>query len=761
MARSSKESVATPSSGSSSGGRTLRRAALIALALATGLSGWLAVQGAGSGSVPGCDAGDCAAVLASKWSKVFGVPVGLFGAATYVILAVLGARPFGPGQWRVRVAGAALAILIPTAAVWFGFLQAFVLRAFCPWCTATHAVATTGAILMALAWRREGRGAGTAGTTGRKGRRETAEAARGVWGPAFACAAVAMGGWMGVQALSPEPPPARIVTASMGTTSGGGTNAGPVADPSPGGESAAVPAPGVERGDAEAGSGGRTVAAGRLRLHQGRFDLDARELPLVGSPEAPYLAVMISDYSCRYCRNAHRTLHDVWEGLGTDRLGLFMLPSYGSAESREIQRMMLATWRVDRDLWRSVADDLYGERTTLHPTAVRSVLSQRLGADRLQAALVEHEGWITWLFELTREIHAANRAVTQRGNIPQFIIGQEIVVGAPADAQEFFRLFASHLGLVRERIPELRLGTEVVDLGRAFAGTQRPVTISFTNPGQAPLMVQRVSLPAGGRVLRGLRTPVPPGGAGLLDLMLVMPRDEGEFEETLTIHSDARVPSVPVRVTGRSWKPLTITPPILDLGRVDPQQSATQGVMRLSFAEDVGVVSVHPQTPGFTARLNEVLPGREYDVEVGTDRALGTGLQQTALFVQLQTPVPEGWPESLALAARVLVERAVTVVPPRVVVPGGMLATDRHHQVLVRCLDGMPDFAITGAVLEGGPVFTQPQVQRGGGTNSYVVQMTLPSGWSLPPAPLGARLVIETNHPKYPSIDVPLVAQGI
>lgn len=247
----------------------------------------------------------------------------------------------------------------------------------------------------------------------------------------------------------------------------------------------------------------------------------------------------------------------------------------------------------------------------------------------------------------------------------------------------------------------------------------------------------------------------------MLDLMLLMPRDEGTFEETITIHSDARQASVPVRVTGRSWKPLTLTPPLLDLGRVDPQQSATQGVMRLSFAEEVGVVSVHPQTPGFTARLREVSPGREYEVEVATDTALGTGLQQTALFVQLRTPVPEGWPESLALAARVLVERAVTVVPPRVVIPGGVLATDRHHQVLVRCLDGMAGFEIKGAVLEGGPVFMQPQVQRGGGTNSYVVQMTLPSGWSLPPAPLGARLVIETNHPQYPSLEVPLVTQGL
>jgi hypothetical protein len=78
----------------------------------------------------------------------------------------------------------------------------------------------------------------------------------------------------------------------------------------------------------------------------------------------------------------------------------------------------------------------------------------------------------------------------------------------------------------------------------------------------------------------------------------------------------------------------------------------------------------------------------------------------------------------------------------------------------VRCTDGSPDFVVSGAVLEEGPAFMQPQVRRAGGTNDYLVQFTLPAGWAMPPAPATPRLVIQTSHPSYPTIDVPLVAQG-
>jgi hypothetical protein len=182
--------------------------------------------------------------------------------------------------------------------------------------------------------------------------------------------------------------------------------------------------------------------------------------------------------------------------------------------------------------------------------------------------------------------------------------------------------------------------------------------------------------------------------------------------------------------------------------------------MRIELDEPAFLESVQSRNPGFVAELQEVTPGRLYELLVRTTTSLGMGLQQTALVLPLRQPVPEGWPSSLAFAARAVVEPAVMVSPPRFLLPPGELPSERHHQVRVRCTDGTPDFTVKGAVLEEGPAFIIPQIHRGGGSNDYLVQFTLPAGWSVPSGPETSRLVIETSHARYPTIEVPLVVQA-
>lgn len=732
----------------------LRPVALALLALATLLSAWLALQSVRSGSVPGCDAGNCAIVLTSKWSKVFGVPVGLFGAATYAILAILGLKPFPPHQRGPRVVGAALVLMIPAAALWFASLQLFVLHAFCPWCSGTHAVATAGAILLALAWRKD-RSLST--DPSRKAGKASKSIPIPVWGAAGTHAAIAFGAFLVAQVLSPEPPKARIRTASMDTPAVPASTAGAASVPTNSTPATASVVPAASNVAATPATSETQAGPRRLVLHGGRFQLDPLAYPVIGSPTAKHLVVMISDYTCRYCRNAHKMFHEVREAFDDSRLGIVMLPSHHGGDSEALQRLMLATWKVDPKVWTEVADDLYAERIPLKPQSLRPVLEQRLGAERLSAATAAHEAWITNLFGLSREIYTANRTKVGSGSIPQFIFGQEIIVGAPADAAEIFQLLDRNLGLVRDRLPEFQLASTEVNLGRVFAGTMRNIAIAYSNPGQAPLQVTRAVLPPGGRPGRGFMTPVPPGQTSTVEVNVSIPKEEGPFDETVTLHSNARQATTPLRVKGMAWKPLRITPQILDFGRLDADNAITQSVMRIEFTEDAAIESIRSQNPGFKTTLREVTPGRLYEIDVATTENLGIGPQQGVIHLALKKPVPADWPESIALAARANVERSVTVVPPRLVVPAGVLTAERHHQFLVRCQDSTPDFAVTEAVLDGGPAFTQPQINRTG--KDFMVQLTLPAGWSMPKAPASAKLTIHTTHPRFPTLEVPITAQ--
>ncbi len=728
-----------------------RPAALVLLMLAAAISTYLAVQSLRAGSVPGCDEGGCAVVLGSKWSKAFGVPIGLFGAAAYLLLAIFGARPFQPAQRGVRLVAHALALLIPGAAAWFVALQLWVVKAFCPWCCTTHGLATAGAVLMLLTWRRDTAAPASAGAR-RKGASSTKSLLPPVWPAAAGLGAAALAGLVVVQALGPEPANARAVRATLDAP----TNTAPAGSAlsstsNPPVSATAVAAPATNTGPASPGS--RFLA-----LHDGKFQLDPWELPILGATNAAHFVVMISDYTCKFCRATHGLLGDVREAFAESELAFLMLPSHHGGDSLAIQELMLATWRLDRAVWQRVADELYHERLQLKPEAVRAALDQQLGAGRLAPALSAQRAWTTNLFGLSRAIAAANKAKTGSGNIPQLVVGREIVVGAPEGSGEIFQLLEKSFGLSRKRLPELTLGTPVVELGRVFAGTTRTFALPYTNTGQATLQLSSARMPPGGKVGKGLLTPVAPGAGAQVELTFSVPREEGPFDESVMLHSNARDSARELRIQGTAWKPIRITPETLDFGKVDADSSSTQAVMRVELLEPVRIESVRSQNPGFQAILTEVEAQRTYEVQVGTTPSLGAGRQQAVIRLSFAKPVPAGWPETVALAARIEVDRAVSVVPPRLTIPAGTLTSTRHHQVLVRCSDGSPDFAVTGAVLEGGPAFTQPQIQKSTGTD-HIVVVSLPAGWTPPTPPSGARLVIHTSHARYPILEVPLVTQ--
>ena len=93
--------------------------------------------------------GSCEIVQASHYAVFLGVPTALWGAALYVGLGVLAARPFTRRRWLwsfgLAVGGAAFSIYLPGVSL-------FVLRAACGWCV-TSAVIVLG-LLAALLWRR-------------------------------------------------------------------------------------------------------------------------------------------------------------------------------------------------------------------------------------------------------------------------------------------------------------------------------------------------------------------------------------------------------------------------------------------------------------------------------------------------------------------------------------------------------------------------------------------------------------------------------
>ena len=141
---------------------TLRRFKTVALPFCTAcllLAGWMLYHSLTGVRMVGCGAGSrCDSVMGSPWAYVFGsIPVSLPATVSYLLLAIcilfLGGereedRSLDRILWPMMLL---LSGAIVGAALWFCYLQIFVLHAFCKYCSLLHLLGVVLAVLVMVA----------------------------------------------------------------------------------------------------------------------------------------------------------------------------------------------------------------------------------------------------------------------------------------------------------------------------------------------------------------------------------------------------------------------------------------------------------------------------------------------------------------------------------------------------------------------------------------------------------------------------------
>ncbi len=97
--------------------------------------------------IPPCSIGGCESVLSSPYSKVFGIPISLFGAVYYFSIVTLIFAYFDTKKeilLRIPVFVSVLGLL---CSIWLISIMAFVIKAFCPYCLVS---ATASLIIFAV-----------------------------------------------------------------------------------------------------------------------------------------------------------------------------------------------------------------------------------------------------------------------------------------------------------------------------------------------------------------------------------------------------------------------------------------------------------------------------------------------------------------------------------------------------------------------------------------------------------------------------------
>jgi uncharacterized membrane protein len=391
--------------------------ARVLLTVAIVTASYLAHYSLSGRALPGCRPEDgCSDALSSAWANWFGLPVSVPAIALYAALLAL---TFAVEQKlrraikrRLWLASLALASIVIAAAIWFVGLQAFVVEQWCRWCMATHLLASVAAGLVIHRARCASRPA--------RPRVPLLSATELKWG---AAASAALGGVLlagGQLASSPPTPPAASVVSS--------------------------------------GSDTPALAASTkfIVLHDGRFKLNAAELPMLGPARAGTILVGLFDYTCHHCRETRRVIKKAIE-RASGRLAIVSLPMpldascnplvtrtpEEHAHACEYARLGLGVFRAQPAAFREFDDWMFDPIDPPRIEQARAKANSLAGAQALERAL--GDPWIDERLASSVALYEAN-AHASRGDtrLPQIVIGDTLVSGTIGTADELFQLLARH-----------------------------------------------------------------------------------------------------------------------------------------------------------------------------------------------------------------------------------------------------------------------------------------------------------------------------
>lgn len=129
------------------------------------LAAYLALHDLGYIGALACGTGSCELVQMSRWSRLLGVPVALWGVGYYLLvfavaMAAVSQPPADDRRWPALLVG--LTGWGVAFSAWLTYLELFRIRAICRWCVGSAAIVTILFVLAVLDYRAPG-GAATDG----------------------------------------------------------------------------------------------------------------------------------------------------------------------------------------------------------------------------------------------------------------------------------------------------------------------------------------------------------------------------------------------------------------------------------------------------------------------------------------------------------------------------------------------------------------------------------------------------------------------
>ena len=373
------------------------------LFVAIGFSLYLAYVGFSGSAVAGCGPeSGCDKVLQSRWSRWFGIPVSAFSVLVYGALFATTLRfrrksepQIERATWRIIIP---LAIIAMLSVLYFAALQLFVLKQMCPFCMTVHGAGLLASILLLIQ------------APIRNAPDKPWQAEKQVFVPPRLVATLSIVAF------------AAFALFAVGQ---------------------AIHKP-------------KTYT---FKTYDGRFQFDLNDVPVIGNPRNTNAIVSIFDYTCHHCRIMHGHLNEAYRKLG-DQLTIISLPNpldgrcnpnvrqtpRPHQQACDYAKLGLAVWRANRKLQHQFDDWLFEPENPPPLEKAQQYAANLVGSNQLARAL--QDPWVGKTLEKGIAIYTTNILQNPKtgGNMPQLIIGTNLMTGTFGSVDQFYKLLEQHLG---------------------------------------------------------------------------------------------------------------------------------------------------------------------------------------------------------------------------------------------------------------------------------------------------------------------------
>jgi len=194
--------------------------------------------------------------------------------------------------------------------------------------------------------------------------------------------------------------------------------------------------------------------------------------------------------------------------------------------------------------------------------------------------------------------------------------------------------------------PKIQFASLVHDFGRARSGESIHHTYTFTNTGDATLIIKSVQPQCGCTAAGEWTRQVEPGQAGRIPIQFNTHGYNGPvFKQTTVNCNVADQPAIFLQIKGTVYRPIEFTPPMTVLN-ISPDEDVVSALVTITNNTDEPLALTAPESNNriFAAELKTNVPGKGYQLTVTTVPPLPMG------NVQGQISLRTGWTNPMAIS---------------------------------------------------------------------------------------------------------------